>query len=213
MEQETGQGRVVVGASVARVVTEVLAPWVLVLGLPLLVAWSATGSVAESLLWGAVVGVTGSVVPMAVIVRGARRGKWDGHHVTNREGRLVPLLVCVASLGVGIAALVFGGAPRAMVALALAMFLSLLACLTVTFALPVNGVRGWKVSFHAAVAAGAVAILALTYGPWVLLAAPLVALVAWSRVVLGDHTTAQVTVGTALGAIVGGTAFWLLTGV
>ncbi|MFD0204203.1 MULTISPECIES: hypothetical protein [Saccharothrix] len=194
----------------ARVVTEVLAPWVLVLGLPLVVAWGVTGSVAEGLLWGAVVGLTGSVVPMAVIVRGARRGKWDGHHVTNREGRLVPLLVCVGSLGVGIAALLFGGAPRAMVALALAMFFSLLACLTVTFALPVDGTRGWKVSFHAAVAAGAVAILAITFGPWLLLAAPLVALVAWSRVVLGDHTKAQVVVGAVLGVVVGGTAFWLL---
>ena len=48
------------------------------------------------------------------------------------------------------------------------MFLSLLVCLTVTFDLPVNGARGWKVSFHAAVAAGAVAILAITFGPWLL---------------------------------------------
>ncbi|MER5265175.1 hypothetical protein ABTZ99_24170 [Actinosynnema sp. NPDC002837] len=37
--------------------------------------------------------------------------------------------------------------------------------------------------------------------------------VARVAVVLGDHTTAQVTVGTALGAIVGGTVFWLLTAV
>ncbi|WP_367129824.1 hypothetical protein [Saccharothrix sp. HUAS TT1] len=196
--------------SVARVVTEVLAPWVLVLGLPLLVAWEATGSIGEGLLWGLVVGVTGSVVPMAVVVRGARRGRWEGHHVTNREGRLVPLLVVAGSLGVGIAALVLGGAPRAMVALALAMFLSLLLCLVVTFVLPVNGARGWKVSFHAAVAAGAVAILAITYGPWVLLAAPLVALVAWSRVVLGDHTKPQVIIGSVMGAVVGGLAFHLL---
>ncbi|WP_158843675.1 phosphatase PAP2 family protein [Saccharothrix deserti] len=195
----------------ARLVTEVLAPWVLVLSLPLLVAWHATRSVPETLLWGAVVGLTGSVIPMAVIVRGARRGRWEGHHVTNREGRLVPLLVCVASLGLGIAALTFGGAPRAMVALALSMFLSLLVCLAVTFGLPVNGVRGWKVSVHAAVAAGAVAVLTITYGPWVLLAAPLVALVAWSRVALGDHTKAQVVVGVVLGAVVGGLAFSILS--
>lgn len=195
----------------ARITTEVLAPWVLVLALPLLVAWDATGSVGGGLLWGAVVGLTGSVVPMAVVVRGARRGRWEGHHVTNREGRLVPLLVCVASLGLGLTALLFGGAPRAVVGLALAMFLSLLLCLVVTFALPVNGVRGWKISFHAAVASGAVAILTITFGPWVLLAAPLVVLVAWSRVVLGHHTKAQVVVGVVMGALVGGTAFWLFT--
>ncbi|MEU5694989.1 hypothetical protein [Actinosynnema sp. NPDC020468] len=188
----------------ARVATEVLAPWVLVLGLPLLVAWHATSSVPETLLWGLVVGVTGSVIPMVVIVRGARAGRWDGHHVTNREGRVVPLLTVAASLGVGIAALFLGHAPRAMLALALAMFLSLVVCLAVTF-----GAR-WKVSIHAAVAAGALVILALTYGPWVLLGAVLVAWVAWSRVALGDHTAPQVVVGAVMGAVVGGTIFQLL---
>ncbi|GAA3458399.1 hypothetical protein ACFFSW_04075 [Saccharothrix longispora] len=195
----------------ARLATEVLAPWVLVLGVPLLVAWQATRSVPETLLWGAVVGLTGSVIPMAVVVRGARRGRWNGHHVTNREGRLVPLLTCVASLTLGIAALVLGGAPRTVLGLSLSMFLSLLLCLLVTFALPVGGTRGWKVSFHAAVASGAVVVLAITYGPWVLLASPAVALVAWSRVALGHHTVPQVVVGAVMGAIVGGIAFWSLT--
>jgi membrane-associated phospholipid phosphatase len=194
----------------ARLVTEALAPWVLVLSLPLLVAWHATRSVPQALLWGAVVGLTGSVIPMAVIVHGARRGRWKGHHVTDREGRLVPLLACAASLGTGIAALTLGGAPRAVVALAVSMFLSLLVCLLVTFALPVNGERGWKVSFHAAVAAGAVAVLAITLGPWALLAVPLVVLVAWSRVALGDHTTPQVVVGALLGAVLAGVSFSIL---
>ncbi|QFZ18032.1 phosphatase PAP2 family protein [Saccharothrix syringae] len=194
----------------ARLVTEVLAPWVLVLSLPLVVAWHATGNVPDALLWGAVVGLTGSVIPMVVIVHGARRGRWNGHHVTNREGRLVPLLACLASLGLGIAALTLGGAPRAMVALALAMFLSLVVCLAVTFGVPVNGERGWKVSFHAAVAAGAVTVLFISFGPWALLGVPLVALVAWSRVALGDHTTPQVVVGALLGAVLAGSSFWLL---
>ncbi|MBY8852532.1 hypothetical protein K7G98_31595, partial [Saccharothrix sp. MB29] len=116
-----------------------------------------------------------------------------------------------ASLTLGIAALVLGGAPRTVLGLSLSMFLSLLLCLLVTFALPVGGTRGWKISFHAAVASGAVVVLAITYGPWVLLASPAVALVAWSRVALGHHTVPQVVVGAVMGAIVGGIAFWSLT--
>jgi membrane-associated phospholipid phosphatase len=38
-----------------------------------------------------------------------------------------------------------------------------------------------------------------------------VVLVAWSRVELGDHTTAQVTAGSVLGLVVGGLPYWLLT--
>jgi membrane-associated phospholipid phosphatase len=58
----------------------------------------------------------------------------------------------------------------------------------------------WKISIHCAVASGAVTLLALLYGPWLLLGYTLVAVTAWSRVELGDHTRAQVIAGTVLGA-------------
>jgi membrane-associated phospholipid phosphatase len=41
-------------------------------------------------------------------------------------------------------------------------------------------------------------------------AAPAVALVAWSRVRLGDHTPAQTLAGAALGGLVATTVFMLL---
>jgi membrane-associated phospholipid phosphatase len=46
-----------------------------------------------------------------------------------------------------------------------------------------------------------VTILTLLAGPWVIPAYLLVALTAWSRVVLKDHTTAQVIAGSLLGAM------------
>jgi hypothetical protein len=196
---------------VARLVTEVLAPWVWVLGLPLAIGWHATKTFSGTLLWGLVVGITGSVIPMVVIIRGARRGKWDSHHVTNREGRLIPFIACMISLGGGIALLVLGGAPRQMIALSLAMFASLVVSIAITFALPVNGARGWKISIHAAVAAGSAVILTIAYGPWFALVGLAVVLVAWSRVELGDHTTSQATAGSVLGLVMGGLPYWLLT--
>ncbi|MER5262282.1 hypothetical protein ABTZ99_09405 [Actinosynnema sp. NPDC002837] len=194
----------------ARAATEVFAPWIWVLGLPLAVSWHATGDVLATLAWGAVVGITGSVVPMLVIIRGARRGLWDGRHVTRREDRFVPFITCICSLGVGIAALLIGDGPGRLIALAVGMFVSLIASVAITFALPVPNGRGWKISIHAAVAAGAVMVLTIDYGPWLLLLTPAVALVAWSRVELRDHTTPQVLGGTALGALVGGLLYWLL---
>jgi membrane-associated phospholipid phosphatase len=58
----------------------------------------------------------------------------------------------------------------------------------------------WKVSIHCAVASGSVTLLALLFGPWVTPAYALVALTAWSRVALKDHTIAQVLAGIVLGA-------------
>ncbi len=188
---------------VARGATEVLAPWVWVVLLPFVVA-AATDDFWKTLLWGLVVAVTASVIPMAVIVRGARKGKWDGHHVTNREGRLVPLLTAGASLAAGTVIMVLGSAPVSMLALAGSMFASLLVSMAITFGLK------WKISLHAGVAWAAVVTLAIVYGPWSLLIALPAALVSWSRVELGDHTLGQVLGGTAMGLVVGGGTFWLL---
>ncbi|MBE1574511.1 hypothetical protein ACFORH_38675 [Amycolatopsis roodepoortensis] len=183
----------------ARIATEVLAPWVWVLGLPLVVAWKVTGyHLGQSLLWGLIVGVTGSLIPMAVIVRGAKQGKWDSHHVTNRAGRLVPFAACIGSLALGFVILIVGNAPHQMIALAAAELACLVLALAITF--------GWKfkISMHAIVAAGATVMLMRVYGPWLALLFLGVAWVCWSRVELKDHTTAEVSFGAVAGLLAGG---------
>jgi hypothetical protein len=188
---------------VARVVTEVCSPAVVVLLLPLAVAWHATGHrVGPTVGWGLVVAVFSSVLPMAFIVRGARRGDWDGHHVRNREGRLVPLLLALACTALGLAILLFGHAPRDVVALDVAMLATLIACTVIT--------RWWKISLHSAVAGGAAATLILLYGPLLLVLVPVVVLVTWSRVEVSDHTVAQAIAGSLIGPILGGAVFLLV---
>jgi hypothetical protein len=53
-------------------------------------------------------------------------------------------------------------------------------------------------------------VLTLTYGPWALLLALLVAWVAWSRVALRDHTAPEVLAGLTMGVVVGGGGYWVL---
>jgi membrane-associated phospholipid phosphatase len=191
------------GLRAARIVTEVLSPAVVVVALLLAVTWHATGyDVWPMLGWSVLIAFFFSVLPMAFLVRGARRGRWDGHWVRDRAHRTVPLLVCLGSGLAGMAIMVVGGAPREVIALAWAMILTLVACLVIT--------RWWKVSVHATVAGGAVAMVALLYGPWLLLLAVLVALVCWARVAVADHTVAQVVAGALLGPVVGGAVFLAL---
>lgn len=187
----------------ARVVTEVLSPAAIVVALPLAVAWQATGyDPTPTLGWGLLVALFYSVIPMVIMVRGARRGRWDGHWVRERERRTVPFLLCLVSTAAGLVIMLAGGAPRAVVALALSMIATLLAVLVIT--------RWWKVSVHATVAGGAVATVVLLYGPWYLLLVAGVAVVCWSRVMVEDHTAAQVVVGALLGPLVGGVVFLAL---
>ncbi|MEV6907602.1 hypothetical protein [Amycolatopsis sp. NPDC051071] len=189
----------------ARIATEVLAPWVWVLLLPLAVAWQVTSHhVGETLLWGLITGVFGSILPMAVIIRGAKKGQWDSHHVTNRAARVIPFAACIGFLAIGFGILIVGNAPRELIALAAAELISLVISVAITF-----GAK-FKVSMHAAVAAGAVAVLVQVYNPWAALLLLGVAWVCWSRVELKDHTTAEVSVGTLVGLVGGGGAYLAL---
>jgi hypothetical protein len=191
------------GHRLAKIVTEVLSPAVIVVLLPIAVAWNATDHrILPTLLWSLIVAVFYSVLPMVFIVRGARRGKWDGHWVRERERRFLPLMMCLASALVGLVILLLGDAPRDVIALGWSMVAVCVVCVIIT--------KWWKVSLHATVAGGAVATVVLIYG-WVLLVlVPLVALVAWARVQVRDHTAAQVIAGAFLGPVVGGTVFLLL---
>ncbi|KAA1021489.1 hypothetical protein FVA95_20285 [Pseudonocardia sp. EV170527-09] len=186
----------------ARVLTEVFAPSVVVTLLPLAVAWAATRQVLPTLSWGLLVALTSSILPMVVIVWGARSGRWDGHHVRNREGRLIPFLVLIVLSLLGLGLLVVLSAPWPVIALDVIMVVILFVAGAIT--------TRWKVSMHAAVCGSAAVVLVVTYGPVWWLSLLVVAAVAWSRVRINDHTAAQVVVGSALGAVVGGGLFALI---
>ena len=92
----------------------------------------------------------------------------------------MPLLVGLGSVAAGLALLAVLGAPRPLLALAVAGLVGLVVAVSVS--------HWWKMSIHSAVAAGTLVILTLTFGTRLLVAAPLLALVGWSRVRLRDHT-------------------------
>jgi len=55
-----------------------------------------------------------------------------------------------------------------------------------------------------------VVILLLVFGPGALVLLPIVPLVGWARVALGDHTPLQTLAGTALGGAVAASTFTLV---
>src|SRR6266567_3330972 len=143
--------------------------------------------------WGALAACFAAVLPTVFISHGIRRGRWEDRNVGARRPRLVVLAFITASVATGLILLVVLGAP--------ALLTGYLAFMLVSVAVLTAITTVWKISIHCAVASGSATILALIYGPWLLPAYALVALTGWSRVVLKDHTTAQVVAGSVLGAI------------
>ena len=175
---------------VAERVSYLLEPKNWIIATTLAVGWRAGG--VRGLAWGAVAAIFAGVLPMVFISRGVRAGRWNDRYVGAKRARLVVLSFIVASVAAGLALLVGFGAPGELS--------GYLACMLVSVAVLAAITTVWKISIHCAVAAGSVTILMLLATAGVAPAYLLVALTGWSRVVLKDHTTAQVIAGSLLGA-------------
>jgi membrane-associated phospholipid phosphatase len=149
--------------------------------------------------WGLLAAFFTGVLPTLFISHGIRHGHWEDRNVGARRPRLIVLAFIMASVATGLILLFTLGAPTLLTGY-LAFMLGSVAVLAVITTV-------WKISIHCAVASGSVAVLALTYGPVVLPAYLLVALLGWSRVSMRDHTIAQVVGGSVLGAVAAALAY------
>jgi membrane-associated phospholipid phosphatase len=149
--------------------------------------------------WGLLAAFFTGVLPTLFISYGIRHGRWEDRNVGARRARLIVLAFIMASVATGLILLFTLGAPTLLTGY-LAFMLGSVAVLAVITTV-------WKISIHCAVASGSVAVLALTYGPVVLPAYLLVALLGWSRVSMRDHTIAQVVGGSVLGAAAAALAY------
>ncbi|MDP4504413.1 phosphatase PAP2 family protein [Nonomuraea turcica] len=176
---------------VAKRVTNLLAPQVLVILMPPVVGLLAQGW--RGAAWGLVASAFCGGVPATVIALGVRSGRLDSHHIVDRARRTGPLLAAVAAVLVALALLVVMGAPTLLVATVTAM----LAALGVTVPITLR----WKISFHAAVSAGTVVVLAhvLPALPTAIAGGAVVGLVCWARVRLAHHSWTQVMAGAVVG--------------
>ncbi|HEY6492893.1 MAG TPA: hypothetical protein VIZ43_06435 [Trebonia sp.] len=174
----------------ARLITDVLAPGNLLIGLLVFIGWHGAGG-PRGLAWGVAAAAVCAGVPIAVVLLGVRLRLWTDFHVRVREQRFVPIAVAMAANLAGVALLGALGAPHALIALILAVLCTLVAGLVIT--------TRWKISGHAIAAGFTATVLTGVCGPWLLAAFLAVPLIGWSRVILGDHDRAQVIGGTLLG--------------
>ena len=164
------------------------------------IGWHADGRAGIG--WGLLAALFTAVLPTLFISYGVRHGRWSDRNVGARRPRLLVLAFITASVAAGLILLLVLGAPRLLTGYLAFMLASVAVLAAITTV--------WKISIHCAVASGSVVILALTYGPLVLLGYALVGLLGWARVTVQDHTVAQVVAGSVLGAVAAAVAYALL---
>lgn len=178
--------------TLARVVSNVAAPPVLaVVGAILLAAHTAEKG---DWRWALLFGLTAVLLPSLYVAIEVYRGNISDIHVPLREERMRPGLVTVATALVVYGIFTWWPAPPYFRMLALAYGLQAILFFLITLR--------WKISLHSA-AAGSLTVLGITvFSGSGLLFALTVPVIAWSRVRLERHTTAQTVTGAFLGATV-----------
>ncbi len=187
----------------AKIITEVFAPVPIGVIVITFIAWYFAQATAEAIRGIAIGVLLGLLVPFGYLLRQVRNGSVTDHHVGLRAQRPHILLVFFVAVLITLVALVSLGSPRELIALIGASIAGLVVALLITLF--------WKISIHAGVIAGIVVIFIELFGWHMLLLAPLVAIVGWARVEVGDHTSAQVIAGALTGAAISGIAFAVLT--
>jgi len=177
-----------------RFVSEASVPPIIVTGLLIALAMTSNAGPGRGLLWGLLASLFVSAIPYTFIVVSVRRGKLSDRMLTNRRQRHIPNLCAISSAILGWIILAVADAPAPVVAFTASAILSqVVVSLTALV---------WKMSLHLSTAGGIASLVAILAGPWTLLVSlPLVALIAASRLILREHTPAQVIVGAVVGAI------------
>ncbi|MBI5646457.1 MAG: hypothetical protein HY962_05955 [Ignavibacteriae bacterium] len=143
-------------------------------------------------VWSTAVAASGGI-QIAFVLWLTHRGRVGAYDVPERSQRDGPYLFSVATSLVGMIVLMVLDAS---------MFLwGLLWCYSVNTLILAIINRFWKISAHMMGTTGPLSALVPITGPWLIVAAPFLVLLGWSRVHLGSHNVAQVVAGTLAGVI------------
>jgi len=187
---------------VAWILSELLAPIVVIPLVTVIVSVHAATSLVAGLGYAAVAVLFAAGLPYAALLVGVRRGRFEDRQVRERAQRPALLAFTLASVVVGLVVLRLLHAPRDLFALMAAMVAGMAITLLVS--------AFWKISIHASCVAGVITSLALLVDVTALWLSPLVLVTSWSRMLLRHHSLAQVAAGTFVGSVVAATTLSIL---
>lgn len=178
----------------ARIITNVLNPFLLSLLILVLLSIKSSTSTEEAIKWS-LIGLALSVFPVfAVVIYLVSKKKLDGIFINPREQRHRIYLLAILCAVIGYIILVVLDAPQLLVA----TFAAGLAAVIVFMAINLF----WKISLHTAFITASVTVLIIVYGgvaAWTVLLVPLVA---WARIKMKRHNPAQVLTGSVLACFI-----------
>jgi membrane-associated phospholipid phosphatase len=184
----------------ARLISNILNPFVVAIVTLVLLAFQATAAASDAIIW-VVISIAVSVLPVVVVVIVLiRMKKLDGFFSNPREQRN-SIYLLASALGVIDCALYwYLPAPRLLSVLFTTGVVAVIVFMVINYY--------WKISLHTAFITGAVITMVIIFDWKALFSVAFIPLVAWSRIVLKQHTISQVVVGGLLPVVIVTGIFW-----
>lgn len=175
---------------IARVITEISAPW-----LSNIVLFLTLGLALDAVPAGLGAALFTGVLPMVAIVWMQRRGQVSDHHVTKAQQRSRVFLIIAVLLGILCLYLALVDTPREIwvIFAAAVVFIAVYAFIT--------KVIGIKLSVHVGLWVCVYGFLAISLSSWWFLAVAATSLVWWSRIKLAHHTNKEAGLGFLVGFV------------
>ena len=175
----------------ARVISTIFVPPSFTIILFTFFAFYLESTVEKKIITIVVALVFGFMLQIMLFIFLRRQGKIKDIDASVKEERAMPFLISTGFYLAGLLVLIYAGINLVSIGF---WFCYISNTLIVVF---IN--KSWKISVHAAGAAGPVAILAFIFGATGLWSLVILIMVGWSRVKLKCHNLAQVTAGVLLG--------------
>lgn len=171
----------------------IFSPFIVPIVTAVFVIHKHAGTSKEVALWLTIVAIFVTVLPILVITLLVRFSKVSNLHLPNKEERLIPLCLTLASMILGTLLLDKVGANQKIIWACIAYIVNSVVFLGIT---PL-----WKISFHTSVTTGCIMVLVFLVDSnlvWLFLLIPLIA---WARVYRDRHTLLQTVVGSLLAIV------------
>jgi membrane-associated phospholipid phosphatase len=179
---------------IANLASIILNPFLVALAAIVMLALESRPNIASALKWALFLAVI-SLAPVFLIAAYlVRKGKLDSLMSSIRQQRTEIYLLGGAIIAVDYVILRAINAPPLLTAVLGTAMILVLIFMCINF--------WWKISIHAALVAGVTTVMVILYGWVAMTAVLLVLLTGWSRIVLKEHTPAQVIAGTVLSSVV-----------
>ena len=187
---------------IAKLISLILDPRVLIAPTAIAVSLKASKSVIISLTWVLLLFLLTAFPIICIIFFKTKKGVFTDNQVSNKIQRNNLYLISFIGIAVTLLIMILNKGPKYLITMLVAMFFSSL------FAGILNKII--KVSVHMGAYVGAVVSLIASWGIKVLPLLLFIPLVGWSRIVLRRHTLTEVIIGGTIGLTITSLTFLLL---